>query len=175
MAFDFQKFLAIGRLTRDPEAPNSFQNGRSVIRFSIAFASESYKDKQTGEWVNKPCYLECEAWQGENGPKLVDVVDKYARKGTRVHIEGKLKLDEWEDKNTGDKRKSIKLVVLNIIILDKTEGDDGSEQRDRGRGSNGGSRGGNSGGSRGSSGGYGGASGGGYGGGDGDGTDPIPF
>lgn len=156
MAFEFQQFTVVGcRLTRDPEPPKSFGQ-RKVIRFGIAFEGERRKG-DNGQWDSKPVFMDCECWQGEFGAKLVDLMNKYAKKGQKLTVVGKLKMDEWEDKNGGGKRRAIKLNVTEIVFHDKVE--------DQGR--DGGGTGGNDAGGSGDSGG-----GSGYGG---TGEDPIPF
>lgn len=165
MGFEHQNFTVIGaRLTRDPEERKNFGK-RSVIRFGIAFTGERRKD-DNDQWKDFPVFMDCEAWQGEYGPKLVDVIEKYGKKGLRVSVIGTLKMEEWEDKNHGGKRRAIKLNVKEFIILDKVE-TGGSRGRDDDGDSHHGNKGRDSG-----SGGYGG-----YGGGDSepDPNDPIPF
>jgi single-strand DNA-binding protein len=159
MAFDFQHFTAVCRLTRDPEPPKVFNGGRSVVRFSVAFAGE--RRKEGDEWVDKPVFLECEVWQGEKGRKLVDTIMKYGHKGLRVHVSGKFKMETWNDKNTGAKRSALRLTVDDFILLEKVEA---NQPTDQGYGGDDDS------GSAGS--GYGGT---GDGGGYGQSTDPIPF
>lgn len=154
MAFDFNQFTTVCRLTRDPEAPKLFGK-RKVIRFGIAFTGERRKD-DNDQWTEKPCFMDCEAWQGETGPKLVDLLDKYGKKGMRVFVVGSLKMEEWEDKNGGGKRRAIKINVKDVIFLDKVDkGGNPDRQRDEEPSGDGGSD-----------------SGSGYGGSD---NDPIPF
>jgi single-strand DNA-binding protein len=119
MAFNFNRFSAICRMTRDPEQVKTFGQ-RSVIRFGVAFTGERRKGSD-GRWEDKSCFMDCEAWQGEFGRKIVDTIDKYGKKGLNIFIEGSLKMEEWSDKNTGDKRKAIKIVVTEFLLLEKTE------------------------------------------------------
>ena len=155
MAFDFQQFDVMCRLTRDPE-PKKKVGDRYVIKFGVAFTGE--RRKVNDKWEDKPCYMDCEAWQGEYGAKLVDMMDKHGAKGVRVRLIGTLKMDEWTDKQTDQKRRAIKMTVKEIVWLDKLDKD--GAQRDRGD-DEGGSGSNDDG-------------GGGYGSGGG-GNDPIPF
>lgn len=96
------KYMAIGNLTRDPESRSAGQN--QVVSFALAI-NRKYKDRsgQTGEEV---LFIECEAW-GATGATLM----QYATKGTSLFIEGRLKMDQWSDKNTGEKKSRMKVFI----------------------------------------------------------------
>ncbi len=136
MSASFNKVLLIGRLTRDPEVL-SMKSGGKVAKFGFA-VSERYKDSATGEWGERPIWLDCEAWNSE-GRKLADLIEKYLKKGSLIHIEGRLKLDQWEDKNGGGKRQAIRIRVEFIQFLDKKEDDGTSDGASGQKGYNGGS------------------------------------
>ena len=158
---NLNKVILIGRLTRDVET-RSFPSGGMVAKFGFAVTNRK-KNSQTGQWEDEPMYIDAEVYnRGETG-KLADLVRDRCRKGSQIMLEGKLHLDQWEDKNGGGKRSKHKLVVDNIQLLDP---------RPEGAGS---SYGGKSSGNRATGptddagGDYGG------GGGSGGGDDPIPF
>lgn len=160
MAFEVQRFHVSGaRFTRDPEEPKTLGGGAQVIRFGVAFTGERRKDNQSGEWTNYPVFLDCEAIQFEKGAKLVDLILDKGKKGAKLaYLEGTLKMDQWDDKESGKKRTAIKLKVTEIIFADAGAGSDGTEGRQQSRGNGRKSNGDDSGG---------------YGGGSSD--DPIPF
>jgi single-strand DNA-binding protein len=166
------KVMLIGRLTDNPEPPRTLPNsGSTVVKFRFA-VGRSRKNPQTGQWENdpNPLYIDCEAFSRPDSKRnLPDLIFQYAKKGDPLFIEGRLQLDQWEDKNGGGKRSKHKIVVESIEFLGG---------RSDGGGTGGGSTGGRMSGGRSSAppddgGGeeYGGGGGGSGGGGD----DPIPF
>jgi single-strand DNA-binding protein len=113
---NLNKVILIGRLTRDVET-RSFTSGGMVSKFGFAVNNRK-KNSQTGQWEDEPMYIDVEIYnRGEFG-KLADFVRDHCRKGSQVMLEGKLHLDQWEDKNGGGKRSKHKLVVDNIQLLD---------------------------------------------------------
>ena len=120
---NLNKVMLIGRLTRDPEV-RMFQNGGKVAAFGFAVNNRK-KNQQTGQWEDEPVFLDCEAFnRGEFG-KLADRIEQYLRKGQQVYLEGHLKLDQWNDKQTGDKRSKLKIVVDNMELLERRPDDGG--------------------------------------------------
>lgn len=93
------KVIQLGRLTRDPELRTT-SSGKTVVNGSIA---TSYSPKG-GEDV--PTFVEFEMW----GTRA-EAFAKYHGKGARVYLEGRLKLDEWDDRGTGQRRSKLKMVV----------------------------------------------------------------
>lgn len=91
MAGSVNKVILVGNLGRDPEV-RSFQNGGRVANFTMA-TSENWKDRQSGErrerteWHRVAVYNE----------GLVNVVERYLRKGSKVYVEGQLETRKWTD------------------------------------------------------------------------------
>lgn len=163
------KVMLMGRLTADPEAPRVLPNsGSTVVKFRMA-VGRSRKNPQTGQWDPdpNPLYIDCEVFSRPDAKRnLCDVVSRYVRRGDPLFVEGRLQLDEWEDKNGGGKRSKHKIVVDSIELL-------GGKSGDGGMGDEGGAGGGMSTGmARGGGGNYGGGGGGNYGGGGGGGGRP---
>ncbi|KPM15968.1 single-stranded DNA-binding protein [Citromicrobium sp. WPS32] len=158
MAGSLNKVMLIGNLGADPEI-RSFQNGGKVANLRIA-TSETWKDRNTGErqerteWHTVAIFSE----------GLVNVVERFLKKGSKVYIEGKLQTRKWQDQN-GQDRYSTEVVLRGfdgtLTMLDGPQG--GSGGGGGGGYGGGGQRGGGSGG------GYGGGSGGGGGSSDGGG------
>ena len=114
---NLNKVMLIGRLTRDPEV-RMFPNGGKVAAFGFAVNNRK-KNQQTGQWEEEPVFLDCEAFnRGEFG-KTADLIEQYLHKGNQAYIEGHLKLDQWADKQTGDKRSKLKIVVDNVQFLER--------------------------------------------------------
>ncbi len=124
------KVILIGRLTRDPET-RTFSNGGKVAKFGFAVSNRK-KNSQTGQWEDVPMFIDCEAYnRGEFG-KQADLVEQYLAKGRQVYLEGRLELDQWDDKTTGQKRSKHKLVVENMQFLDSGQRDgEGGPPADR--------------------------------------------
>ena len=174
MAGSLNKVMLIGNLGQDPEI-RSFQNGGKVANLRIA-TSETWKDRNSGErqerteWHTVAIFSE----------GLVNVCERYLKKGSKVFVEGKLQTRKWQDQN-GQDRYSTEVVLRGfdgtLTMLDGAGGGGGGRQ---GGGDNGGGGGWNQGGSGGGYGGGnqgGGSSGGSSGGGSNydDLDDDIPF
>ena len=113
---NLNKVILIGRLTRDPET-RSFPSGGMVTKFGFAVTNRR-KNSQTGQWEDEPMFIDVEVYnRGEFG-KLADLVRDRCHKGSQIMIEGRLHLDQWDDKNTGQKRSKHKIVVDNVQLLD---------------------------------------------------------
>jgi single-strand DNA-binding protein len=113
---NLNKVMLIGRLTRDPEV-RTFSNGGKVAKFGFAVNNRK-KNQQTGQWEDDPVFVDVEAFnRGEFG-KQADLVEQYLTKGRQVFIEGHLKLDQWTDKNDGQKRSRLLVVLDNVQFLE---------------------------------------------------------
>ncbi|WP_411958015.1 single-stranded DNA-binding protein [Paracoccus homiensis] len=141
MAGSVNKVILIGNLGRDPEI-RTFQNGGKVANLRIA-TSEQWKDRNTGERREKTEWHSV-AIMSEG---LVNVVERFLKKGSKVYVEGQLETRKWQDQS-GQDRYSTEVVL---------RGFGGTLQMLDGRG-----EGGPGGGGGRDGGGYGGGSGGGY-------------
>lgn len=99
----------IGNLTRDPELRVT-PKGTAICQFSLAI-NRKWKD-DTGRESEEVTYVDCEAWgkAGEN-------IQKYTTKGRPLYVGGRLKLDQWTDKTSNEKRSKMKVVVENFQFL----------------------------------------------------------
>lgn len=117
---NLNKVMLMGNLTRDPEVKYS-PKGTAVANLDIALNS-SYKDSG-GNKVEEVTYVNCTAFG-----KTAEQCGQYLAKGRSVFIEGRLKMDSWDDKATGQKRTKLGVVVENVQFLGgKQEG--GGQQR----------------------------------------------
>jgi single-strand DNA-binding protein len=98
----YNKVILMGNLTRDPEIRHT-QGGMAVCSASIA-VNEKFKDGQ-GEWQERSTFVDVTIW-GKRGEAFA----KYHKKGASAFIEGKLRLDQWEDKQSGQKRSKLFVV-----------------------------------------------------------------
>lgn len=103
MAKGFNKVILMGNLTRDPETRTT-PNGQTVTNFSLA-VNRTWKgaDGQQNEDVS---YIDCVAW-GKPG----EIIAQYLGKGRAVLVSGRLDQRSWDDKDSGQKRSKIEVVV----------------------------------------------------------------
>ena len=104
MAGSLNKVLLIGRLGADPEI-KQMVNGKSVARLSLA-TSQSWKDKNTGEKKEKTEWHRVVIFN----EGLVNVVQKYLKKGAQVYIEGQINTTKYTDSN-GQEKFSTQIVL----------------------------------------------------------------
>mgnify|MGYP001143261087 CR=1 FL=1 len=104
MAGSVNKVILIGNLGRDPEI-RSFQNGGRVANLSIA-TSETWRDKASGERKEKTEWHRVVVYND----KLVDVIERYLKKGAKVYIEGQLETRKWSDQS-GQERYTTEVVL----------------------------------------------------------------
>jgi single-strand DNA-binding protein len=170
------RVMLIGRLTKDPEPPRTLPNtGTQVVRFRFA-VGRSRKNEQGG-WDKDPnqLYIDCEAFHRPDAKRnLVDLIVRYAKQGDPLYVEGRLVFEEWDDKQTGQKRSKHKVVVEGIEFIGARSNDDGGGTGGGRPASTGGNRGGAPARSAGPDDGYD-DHGGGNAGGGGGGGDDIPF
>jgi single-strand DNA-binding protein len=102
-----------GNLTRDIELRH-LPGGQAVGQFGIAI-NRTFK-KSDGSKGEEVCFVDCEAWG-----KTAEIMAQYLGKGGRVFVEGRLKLETWEDKGGGGKRSKMKVVVDNFQFVDRAE------------------------------------------------------
>ena len=119
MSLNLNRVLLAGNLTRDPQV-RFFANERAVADFGLAINRKSKgEDGQTKE---ETTFVDCEAWGRE-----AEMIGRYLTKGRGIFIEGRLRLDTWDDKKDGSKRSKIKVVVERFQFADsaKPERQDG--------------------------------------------------
>jgi len=103
------KVLLMGNLTRDPELRVT-PKGTPICQFSLAI-NRQFK-MESGETREEVIYVDVEAW-GKQG----ETIAKYVTKGRPLYVEGRLRLDQWEDKNTKEKRSRMKVVLEQFQFL----------------------------------------------------------
>lgn len=112
------QWIGVGRVTRDPEV-KSVGNSK-VASFRIA-VNRSFK--KGNEWVEKPMFIDCEAWA-----LTAERVEKSVSKGTELFIRGRLESDEWNSRDSGEKRVKHKIYVLELQI-EKSRREDSSSEK----------------------------------------------
>lgn len=112
MAKSINQVILMGRLTRDPEQRTT-NSGKTIANFSIAVDRGGQDDSAD--------FFEVTAWE-----KLGELVMQYLGKGRRVLVQGRLRQDSWDDKETGKKRSRVEVVASDVTFLDGPNGDGGS-------------------------------------------------
>lgn len=115
--------MLIGHLTRDPELRIT-PKGTAICQFGLAI-NRDYK-AEDGSKREEVTFVDVEAWG-----KQAETLTKYVTKGRPLYVEGRLKLDSWDDKTTGQKRSKMKVVVESFQFLggrdDAKSGSESSE------------------------------------------------
>lgn len=104
MARSINQVIIMGRLTRDPEMRTT-PGGKNVTSFSLAV------DRQTND--DQADFFEITAWE-----KLGELVEQYLSKGRRCLVQGRLRQESWDDKETGKKRSRVSIVATDVTFLD---------------------------------------------------------
>ena len=114
MAKGFNKVILMGNLTRDPETRTT-PSGQSVTQFSLA-VNRTWKgaDGQPQEPVS---FIDCVAW-GKAG----EIIAQYLGKGRAVLVSGRLDQRSWDDKESGQKRSKVEVVVEDFNFVDSGSG-----------------------------------------------------
>ena len=111
--------ILAGNLTRDPEMRFT-PSGMAVAKIGLA-VSRKFKDPKTNEMREDVTFVDIDVFG-----KQAEVAGQYLSKGRPVLIEGRLQLDQWDDKQTGQKRSKLKVVASRIQFLgSKPEGGGG--------------------------------------------------
>lgn len=104
MAKSINQVILMGRLTRDPEQRTT-SGGKTIASFSLAV--DRGGDSDTAD------FFEVTAWE-----KLGELVIQYLGKGRRVLVQGRLRQDSWDDKETGKKRSRVEVTASDVTFLD---------------------------------------------------------
>lgn len=109
MAKSINQVILMGRLTRDPESRTT-TTGKTIASFSIAVDRGGQDDTAD--------FFDITAWE-----KLGELVVQYLGKGRRVLVQGRLRQDSWDDKETGKKRSRVEVTATDVTFLDGPNGD----------------------------------------------------
>lgn len=110
MAKSINQVILMGRLTRDPEVRTT-TTGKTITSFSIAVDRGGQDDQAD--------FFDVTAWE-----KLGELVSQYLSKGRRCLVQGRLRQDSWDDKETGKKRSKVEVVATDVTFLDGPNGGD---------------------------------------------------
>ena len=124
---NFNKVILAGNLTRDPELRYT-PNGKAIAKFAMAINRNW--TTETGEKKEEVTFVDIDAFG-----RQAEVISQYLKKGRPVLIEGRLKLDQWDDKQTGQKRSRLGVVLESFSFLDSGNRGDGGGPSDAPRSS----------------------------------------
>lgn len=126
MAASVNKVILVGNLGKDPDVRTTSM-GTKIVNLNLA-TTESWKDKQSGEWKNATEWHRIVVFN----ERLADVADKYLRKGRKIFVEGVLKTRKWND-NQGVERYTTEVVLDrfrgDLVLLDSQNSSDGQPQQ----------------------------------------------
>ena len=106
----FNKVILVGNLTRDPQVRYT-PGGMAVADVGLA-VNHTWTDKQTNQRKEEVTFVDVTLWG-----RTAEIAGEYLAKGRQVLIEGRLHLDQWDDKETGQKRNKLKVVCENLTML----------------------------------------------------------
>ena len=110
MARGVNKAIIVGNLGRDPEVRYT-ANGSAVANVTVA-TSESWKDKQSGERQERTEWHRVVFFG-----RLAEIAEEYLKKGSQVYIEGSIRTQKWQDKESGQDRYTTEIVARDMQML----------------------------------------------------------
>jgi len=113
------RVLLIGNLTRDPEVRYT-PKGTPVAEIGLA-VNRVIPGSEEGERREEVTFVDVTLWN-----RQAELAEQYLKKGRAVFIEGRLQLDTWDDKQTGQKRSRLRVVAENLQFLDSRRDAEGS-------------------------------------------------
>jgi single-strand DNA-binding protein len=114
---NFNKVILAGNLTRDPELRYT-PKGTAIARIGMAI-NRTWKT-ETGESKEEVTFVDVDAFG-----RQAEVIAQYMKKGRPLLVEGRLRLDQWEDKTTHQKQSKLKVVLEAFSFIDSRGGDGG--------------------------------------------------
>jgi single-strand DNA-binding protein len=116
----FNKVILVGNLTRDPQVKYT-TGGTAVTEIGLA-VSRQWFDKQANSKKEETTFVDVTLWG-----RTAEIAGEYLAKGRPVLIEGRLQLDSWDDRETGQKRSKLRVVGENMTMLgSRSDGGGGS-------------------------------------------------
>ena len=106
----FNKVILVGNLTRDPELRYT-PKGSAVAKIGLA-VNRTWKD-ESGQQKEEVTFVDVDAFG-----RQAEVISQYLKKGRPILVEGRLRLDQWDDKQTGQKRSRLGVVLESFQFLD---------------------------------------------------------
>ncbi len=118
----YNRVILLGNLTRDPQVRYT-PGGMAVSDIGLA-VSRNWTDKQTNQRKEEVTFVDVTLWG-----RTAEIAGEYLSKGKQVKIEGRLQLDSWDDKETGQKRNKLKVVCENLTMTGSRQDSGGGGSR----------------------------------------------
>lgn len=118
----YNKVILIGNLTRDPEIKHT-PKGTAVTDIGLAVNRNFTTD--SGEKREEVTFIDITLWG-----RIAEIVGEYCKKGRPLMVEGRLQLETWDDKATGQKRSKLKVIGENIQLLGSGQGHAPKDEQD---------------------------------------------
>ena len=118
----YNKVILVGNLTRDPQVKRT-PGGQAVTELGLA-VNRTWFDKQSNSRREETTFVDVTLWGRD-----AEVAGEYLSKGRPVLIEGRLQLDQWEDKQSGQKRSKLRVVCERMQMLGSRDGSGGGGGR----------------------------------------------
>ena len=115
---NFNKVILAGNLTRDPELRYT-PKGTAIAKITVAI-NRSWKT-ETGETREEVTFVDVDAFA-----RQAEVIGQYFKKGRPILLEGRLRYETWDDKQTNQKRNKLAVVLESFQFLDSGRGDSGA-------------------------------------------------
>jgi single-strand DNA-binding protein len=116
---NLNKVMIMGNLTRDPEIKYT-PKGMAIAVFGVAV--NRVWTNEAGEKQEEVTFIDIEMFG-----RKAEVVGEYFKKGKPIYVEGRLKLDAWEDKTSGQKKSKLKVIGETFEFLGSREGGGGGQ------------------------------------------------
>jgi len=113
----YNKVILVGNLTRDPELRYT-PKGTAIAKIGLAI--NRYFTTETGEKKEEVTFVDVDIFG-----RTAENVGQYMRKGRPILVEGRLRLDQWDDKQTGQKRSRLGVVAETVQFLGSPTGNEG--------------------------------------------------
>jgi len=117
----YNRVIMMGNLTRDPEY-KQLSSGQAVCRLGIA-SNRQFKNKTTGLLTQEVCFIDIDVWGAQ-----AESCNQYLAKGRQVLVEGRLKLDSWDDDN-GQRRSKHSIVADRVTFLSAQNQDQAHDEQ----------------------------------------------
>lgn len=118
----FNKVILVGNLTRDP-AVKYTTGGTAVAEIGLAVNREWF-DKASNQKKSEVTFVDVTLWG-----RIAEVAGEFLAKGSQVLIEGRLRLDQWDDRESGQKRSKLRVVGEQMTMLGSKSSASGGEDR----------------------------------------------
>jgi single-strand DNA-binding protein len=120
---NFNKVILAGNLTRDPELRYT-PKGTAIAKIGLAI-NRKWRS-ETGEMKDETTFVDVDAFG-----KTAETVGQYLKKGRPILVEGRLRYDSWEDKQSGQKRSKLGVVMESFQFMDSNRGGEGAPAASR--------------------------------------------